>query len=109
GRDAIHQHVGHVVVGDRRDGEGLVRAVVHAHRTGGRDRAVGAGRGGDGAGVDREAGGDGVVGGDVGERVGGDGPGRRAIHQHVGDVVVGGGSEGEDLIAAVVRHHRAGR
>ena len=42
---------------------------VHRHRAGRIDLAVGSGRGGDGVGVDGEAGGDGVVGGDVGEGV----------------------------------------
>ena len=51
--------------------------------------------------VDGEAGGNGVVGGDVGEGVAGHRPHGIAVHQDVRHVVVGGGGDGEGLVRPV--------
>ena len=61
-RDAVHQHIRHMVAGARGDGEGLVSTVVHGYCTGWGDACRSRPRGGDGEGVDGEGGGDGVVG-----------------------------------------------
>ena len=41
-RDAVHQHISHMVAGARGDGEGLVSTVVHRDCSGWADRAIGA-------------------------------------------------------------------
>src|SRR5204863_303012 len=107
-RAAVDHHVGDVVVGVGGDGEALVGAVVDDDRAGGADRTVGARRRRHGVLGDGEGGGDGVVGGDVGEGVAGDRADRAAVDHHVGDVVVGVGGDGEALVGAVVDDDRAG-
>src|SRR5207245_7381553 len=104
-RAAVDQDVGDVIVGIGGDGEALSGAVGDHDRAARADGAIGAGRGGDGVLDQGEAGGDGVVGGDVGEGVAGDRTDRAAVDQDVGDVVVGIGSDGEGLIGAVVQRH----
>ena len=58
-----------MVAGSWCDGEGLVSTVVNRHCAGGRYRATGTGAGGDGEGINGEAGSDGMVGLNVFEGV----------------------------------------
>ena len=83
-------------------------AAVHRHAARA-DRAVGALGHGDRVGVDREAGGDGVVRAHAGEGVARHRPHRRAVHQHVVDVPARVGRDGEGLVVAVARAHRSRR
>src|SRR5439155_1683519 len=83
------------VAGVRGDGEALVRPAVDRGR--GADRAAGAGRGGDGVGLEGEAGGRSEERRVGGEWIAGDRADRDVVHNHVGDDVAGVGGDGVGL------------
>jgi len=91
------------------DGEGLVRTGVNRYRAGRIYCSVGIGAGGDGEGINGEAGSDGVVSGNVGEGVAGYRSFRDVIDLHITDMVAGMRGDGEGLVSTVVNHHVAGR
>src|SRR5206468_1089854 len=104
----VDEDTGDVVAGVRSDRERVIGAAVDRDRRA--DRAVRAGRRGQDMGVDREAGRDRVIFGDVGEGVAGDRADRVTVDQDVRDVVAGIRRDRELVTGtAVDRDRRADR
>src|SRR5207247_5015423 len=82
-------------------------AVIDGYGPGRADAAIGAGRGGDRVGVDRETRGDRVVRDHVREQVRADGAYGAPVHENIGDVVPGVRRDGEELAPAVADGHCA--
>src|SRR4030043_360130 len=104
----VHQDIGHMVVGGGSDGKALIGPVGNDHRTGGSNRSVSPGGGGDDIGVYRKGGVYGVSRGHVYKGIARDISHAYPVHQDIGHMVVGGGSDGKALIGPVGNDHRTG-